>query len=73
MKTFTTPNGKEVQITRNTRGDWMIQFATGGELHSSIQGTFTTEREAEKAVQVFLNMKEEQASKGRTANRKDSK
>lgn len=68
MKTYSTVNGKEVQIVRNPRGDWCIQFATGGELHSTIQGIYTTEREAEKAVLGFLSMKEDQATKTRAKN-----
>lgn len=71
MKTFTTPNGKEVQIIRNARGDTVIQFATGGELPSYLSGIFTSEREAEKAVLYFLTQKEEQAAK--VSNDKTSK
>lgn len=71
MKTFTTPNGKEVQIIKNSRGDTVIQFATGGELPAYLTGIFTSEREAEKAVLYFLSQKEEQ--KAKLTNAKASK
>lgn len=63
MNTYTTPNGKEIQIVPDGRGMYKIQFTTGGELHQVISGLYTSEREAEKAVLYFLSMKEDQEAK----------
>lgn len=59
MKEYETPGGKTVRIIPDGKGKYKVQLATGGELHYLIQGTYTSEREAEKAVLVFLATKEE--------------
>ena len=54
METFETPAGKEIQVIRNPQAMWKIQFATGGELPEELTGIYTTDREAIKTVQVYL-------------------
>ena len=57
MKTFTTPNGKEVQIIKNSRGDTVIQFATGGELPSYLTGILLLNEKLKKQFYTFYHKK----------------
>lgn len=55
MKTFQTHGGKEIQLVRNNKTAQInIQFGSGGELPEDLLGIFTSEREAEIAVNAYL-------------------
>ncbi len=55
MKTFQTVNGKEIQIVRNgTTSAYKIQFGSGGELPNVLEGSFTNERSAIAAINIYL-------------------
>lgn len=64
MKTFTTPNGKEIQIYRDkVSAQYMIQFGSGGELPEELTGIFTNELFAETAINKYLEKQETKKAK----------
>lgn len=64
MKTFQTPNGKEVQIYRDTvSAQYKIQFGSGGELPEELTGIFTNELFAETAINKYLEKQETKKAK----------
>ena len=64
MKTFTTPNGKEIQIQRDPRSaQYFIQFGSGGELPEELSGIFTNELFAQTAINKYLEKQETKKSK----------
>ncbi len=56
MKTWETPKGKEIKLYYEGR-NLAIQFGSGGELPVELQGVFTNETEAEKAILKYLDTK----------------
>jgi hypothetical protein len=59
MKTFTTPNGKEIEIFRDKQSaQYKIQFTSGGELPEELTGIFTNELFAETAINKYLEKQE---------------
>ena len=67
MKTFTTPNGKEIQIQRDPRSaQYFIQFDSGGELPEELTGIFTNELFAETAINKYLEKQETKKAKADT-------
>ena len=55
MKTYTTPNGKEIQIVRDPKTAHIkIQFGSGGELPQELSGFYTSEAFASKAIVGYL-------------------
>lgn len=52
-----TKNKKKIDIVKNQRGDFLIQFATGGEKPAEFSGKFTTLKAIEFAIQSYLNRK----------------
>jgi hypothetical protein len=59
MKTFTTPNGKNIEIQRDkSTAQYKIQFTTGGELPLELSGIFTNETYAQTAVNQYLDKQE---------------
>lgn len=54
MKSFTTHNGKEIQLVRNGNHIKM-QFGSGGELPQDLSGLFTNETAAEIAIIKYLD------------------
>jgi hypothetical protein len=64
MKTFTTPNGKEIQIQRDPKSaQYFIQFGSGGELPEELGGIFTSQLFAETAINKYLEKQETKKSK----------
>lgn len=64
MKTFTTPNGKEIQIQRDPKSaQYFIQFSSGGELPEELTGIFTNALFAETAISKYLEKQEIKKSK----------
>ena len=64
MKTFTTPNGKEIHIQRDPRSaQYFIQFGSGGELPEELTGIFTNELFAETAINKYLEKQETKKAK----------
>lgn len=64
--TYETPNGKPILIVRNTFGNYAIKFEQGGELPQELTGAFLKYREAEFAIQKYLDRKEDtENGKGR--------
>lgn len=56
MKSFETHNGKEIQLVRcNKTSHIKIQFGSGGELPVALSGLFTDERNAELAINLYLD------------------
>ena len=67
MKTFTTPNGKEIQIFRDkASAQYKIQFSSGGELPEELTGIFTNELFAETAINKYLEKQETKKVKAET-------
>ena len=59
MKTYTTQNGKEINIVRDQGSPHLkIQFASGGELPQELSGIFTSEPFAENAIKEYLGKQE---------------
>ena len=59
MKTYTTPNGKEIQIFRDKQSaQYKIQFGSGGELPEELTGIFTNQLFAETAINKYLEKQE---------------
>lgn len=57
-KLYTTPAGKEIQCIIDPKTAHVkIQFTTGGELPASLQGLFTSIREAEKEIYRYIATK----------------
>jgi hypothetical protein len=55
MKTYTTPNGKEIQIVRDPKTAHIkIQFGSGGELPQELSGFYTSESFASRAIVGYL-------------------
>lgn len=55
MKTYITPNGKEIQIVRDPKTAHIkIQFGSGGELPQELSGFYTSEAFASKAIVGYL-------------------
>jgi hypothetical protein len=55
MKTYTTPNGKEIQIVRDPKTAHIkIQFGSGGELPQELTGFYTSEAFASRAIVGYL-------------------
>jgi hypothetical protein len=55
MKTYTTPNGKEIQIVRDPKTAHIkIQFGSGGELPQELSGFYTSEAFASRAIVGYL-------------------
>jgi hypothetical protein len=55
MKTFETPNGKEIGLVRCPKTAHLkIQFNSGGELPEELTGLFTSENFAYKAIDAYL-------------------
>jgi hypothetical protein len=64
MKTFTTPNGKEIQIQRDPKSaQYFIQFGSGGELPEELDGIFTNQLFAETAINKYLEKQETKKTK----------
>ena len=64
MKTYTTPNGKEIQIFRDpVSAQYKIQFGSGGELPEELTGIFTNELFAETAINKYLEKQETKKAK----------
>lgn len=64
MKTYTTPNGKEIQIFRDSvSAQYKIQFGSGGELPEELTGIFTNELFAETAINKYLEKQETKKAK----------
>ena len=67
MKTFTTPNGKEIQIQRDPKSaQYFIQFGSGGELPEELDGIFTNQLFAETAINKYLEKQETKKVKSET-------
>jgi hypothetical protein len=67
MKTFTTPNGKEIQIFRDkVSAQYKLQFSSGGELPEELTGIFTNELFAETAINKYLEKQETKKVKAET-------
>ena len=59
MKTYTTQNGKEINIVRDKQTPHLkIQFASGGQLPEELSGIYTSESFAEEAVQGYISRQE---------------
>lgn len=58
MKTYTTEAGKIIEpfIVPNTQ-HLKIRFTTGGEIPEELSGFFTSEKDVEKAVLIYLDRK----------------
>lgn len=57
---FETPNGKVIETIICPRTAHVkVQFATGGELPEALSGHFTSVREAEKAIVMYIDSKED--------------
>lgn len=55
MDTFTTPNGKEIQIVNAPgTGHYKIQFTQGGQTPHELSGFFTSSAIAQVAVRNYL-------------------
>lgn len=57
MAKHVTPNGKEIEIKRDSRGLFVIAFTSGGELPEELQGSFTDTAKANRAISVYLSKK----------------
>ena len=67
MKTYTTPNGKEIQIFRDkVSAQYKLQFSSGGELPEELTGIFTNELFAETAINKYLEKQETKKVKAET-------
>lgn len=55
MSTFETPNGKQIATFVEANSPmYRIKFTTGGELPSELQGVFTSEKFADRAIKAYL-------------------
>lgn len=54
VKLAETPAGKTIQMVRDAFGYWLINFKEGGEVPQSLQGVFTEQHAAMKAVDSYL-------------------
>jgi len=52
--TFETAGGKEIKAVRNVQAQWIIQFATGGQLPEELTGLYTAERYAVADIERYL-------------------
>jgi hypothetical protein len=60
MKSFTTNGQKEIQITTCPRtAQIRLKFSNGGELPQDLSGIYTSERQAEHAVNLYLERTKE--------------
>lgn len=58
--TFQTPNGKTIEIyPEGTSIFLLVRFREGGELPQALSAKFTTQRDAEHAIQQYLLSKVE--------------
>ena len=70
MKTYTTPNGKEIQVVRDKQtAQYKIQFGSGGELPEELTGIFTNELFAETAINQYLE--KQQTKKAKADSKED--
>lgn len=67
MKTFETAAGKEIQMKIHPGTSHIkVSFGSGGELPEEFSGVFTTEREAEIAINKYIaRMQEKKQPKAR--------
>jgi hypothetical protein len=55
MDKLETKNGKKIDIVKNDRGDFLIQFATGGQTPKEFAGKFTTLRAVQEALVRYFS------------------
>lgn len=68
--TFQTPNGKTIEIyPEGTSIFLLIRFREGGELPSNLKQKFSTIRDAEFAINQYLNQKEAAKAKKEEVNK----
>lgn len=59
MKSFETTNGKKIDMVIDKKTAHIkLQFNPGGELPVELTGLYTTQKEAEQAVNVYLAKKD---------------
>ena len=64
MKSFITPAGKEIQTKRCEKTQLLrIEFATGGELPTDLSGYYTSEKEVERVIIIYLAKVKNKVSK----------
>jgi len=59
--TYTTPNGKVLEIYATPHGLYGFRFKTGGELPKFLQSRFTHRPPAAEHAEKYIKMKEEEA------------
>lgn len=57
LKKLETAKGKKIGVVKNARGDFEIQFSSGGEKPKEFQGKFTTMKAITEAIDLYLNRK----------------
>lgn len=62
MRTYETPNGKEISCYYDGR-NLRLKFTQGGELPLELSGIFTNETAVEKAVNIYLAGKHKDGNK----------
>lgn len=68
-----TPKGKVVEVVKHIQGSlWKAQFASGGELPTCLNGSWTSKHQAEESVRAYLEKKHATAEK-QQAKKKASK
>ena len=67
MKTYETTAGKIIEpfIVPNTQ-HFKIRFTSGGELPEELSGIYTSEKDVEKAVLIYLDRKNGQSTSRKT-------
>lgn len=62
MRTYKTPNGKEITTFYSGR-NLAVRFTSGGELPEELSGVWTNEVELDKTIQKYLAHKERDGNK----------
>lgn len=69
---FATHNGKPILIVRNRFGQYKIKFEQGGELPADMSGDFTKEKDAVRAIHMYLDRTQERKVTNGKGNRREA-
>ena len=59
LENLVTKNNKEIDVVKNTRGDFLIRFKSGGQQPKEFEGKFTTIKACCEAITKYLTKKED--------------
>lgn len=70
LEDLKTKNGKQIQVIKDHRGRFLIEFATGGQKPKEFAGLFTHLKAVGDAVMQYLNKKEDVKADAKTESSK---